>query len=103
MFEAGGFMIDLNDIHSLTDFQRRAKEYLSRLKKSGRPVVLTINGKAEFVVQDAVSYQRMLDLIDRAEAIEGIRRGLEEVEQGKTRPAKQVFAKMRKKHRISEE
>ncbi|MEW6212596.1 MAG: type II toxin-antitoxin system Phd/YefM family antitoxin, partial [Acidobacteriota bacterium] len=76
-------MIDINDIHSLTDFQRRTKEYLLRLKKSGRPVVLTVNGKAEVVVQDAASYQRMLDLIDRAEAIEGIRRGLEEIKQGK--------------------
>ena len=57
-------MIDLNEIHSLTEFQRNVKTYIGRLKKTGRPVVLTVNGKAELVVQDAVAYQRLLDLID---------------------------------------
>ena len=45
-------MIQLADIHSLSDFQRNTKEHLQRLKRSGRPEVLTVNGKAEVVVQD---------------------------------------------------
>lgn len=56
------------------------------MKKSGKPEVLTINGKAELVVHDAASYQKFLDLIDQAEAIEGIRRGLEDRARGKGRP-----------------
>ena len=50
-------MIDLRDIHSLSDFQRRTREHIGRLRETGRPAVLTVNGKAELVVQDAESYQ----------------------------------------------
>ena len=53
-------MVHLEDIHSLTDFQRNTKEHIQRLKETGRPEVLTVNGKAEIVVQDAASYQKLL-------------------------------------------
>src|SRR6266849_178905 len=67
-------MIDLSqDIHSLSDFKRKTTEFLARMKKSGHPVVLTINGKAELVVQDAASYQRLLALAERAEMMECLR------------------------------
>ena len=75
-------MIDLNEIHSLTDFQRRTREHLERLKATGKPAVLTVNGKAEVVVQDAAAYQGLRDLVDRAEAIIGIQRGLESMDRG---------------------
>ena len=75
-------MVHLEDIHSLTDFQRNTKEHIQRLKVS-RPEVLTVNGKAEIVVQDAASYQKLLELIDRVEAIEGIQKGLESMQRGK--------------------
>ena len=91
---------NLTDIYSLTEFQRNAKEHLRRIKKSGRPAVLTVNGKAEVVVQDAASYQKLLDLIDRTEAITGIRRGLESVARGEGRPAKDALQEVRRKHKI---
>ena len=93
-------MIQLDDIYSLTDFQRNAKSHLRAIKKTGRPRVLTVNGKAELIVQDAKSYQKLLELIDRVEAIEGIRRGLESMKRGAGRPADEVFEAMRKKHKI---
>ena len=59
-------MIDLSqDIHSLSDFKRKTAKFRTRLKKTGNPVVLTINGKAEMIVQDAASYQRLLDRAER--------------------------------------
>jgi len=60
--------------------------------------VLTVNGKAEIVVQDAEAYQALLD---RIETIEGIQRGLADVKAGSTKPAPQVFARLRRKHGIS--
>lgn len=94
-------MIDLNEIHSLTDFQRNTKVHLERLKETGKPQVLTVNGKAEIVVQDADSYQKLLEAFERLEAIAGIRQGLDEVRQGKTKVANKVFEAMRKKHKIA--
>lgn len=92
-------MISLKDIESLTAFKRNTTEYVKKIKKSGNPLVLTVNGKAEIIVQDAESYQRMLELLDRAEAIEAVREGLESVRQGKTMSLDQFDKEMRKKIR----
>ena len=91
-------MLDIaNDIRSLSDFKRNTSELLERLKSTGSPLVLTINGKAEIVVQDAAAYQ---ELVDRLESIEGIRRGLGDVKAGRTKPAREVFDRLRRKHGI---
>jgi DNA topoisomerase VI subunit A len=53
--------IRIQDIASLTDFHRNSTAHCKRLKQSGRPEVLTVNGKAVLVVQDAAAYQRLLE------------------------------------------
>ena len=91
-------MLDLaNDIRSLSDFKRNTVELLDRLRETGHPLVLTVNGKAELIVQDAAAYQALLD---RVEAIEGIQRGLADVKAGRTKPARKVFDRLRRKHGI---
>ena len=72
------------DIHSLSSFKRNTSEFVEQMKQTGEPVVLTVNGKAELVVQDAESYQKLLDALERLEAIAGIKQGLEDVEAGRT-------------------
>jgi len=94
-------MISLKDIQSLTDFKRNTAEYVKKIKKSKNPLVLTVNGKAELVVQDAEAYQAMLERIERAEAIEAIRIGMESFERGEGRPAREALEELRKKHGIS--
>jgi PHD/YefM family antitoxin component YafN of YafNO toxin-antitoxin module len=97
----GPDMIDVSKgIDSLTNFKRNTPAFLDRLQESGQPMVLTINGKAKLVVQDASSYQQLLETIDRLEAIEGIRRGLSEMKAGKGKPLDRVDKAIRKKHRI---
>jgi len=94
-------MINLHrDIHSLTDFKRNTNDFVKQMKETKAPVVLTVNGKAELVVQDAESYQAMLDRLEQIDAIEGIRRGLEQMERSEGRPADEVFAEFRKRHGI---
>ena len=64
-------MFDLaTDIQSLSHFKRNTAQVMKQIKDSGNPVVLTVNGKAEVVVQDAAAYQRLLDLAEKAEMIE---------------------------------
>jgi prevent-host-death family protein len=88
------------DIDSLTHFKRNTNEVIEQLKATGQPMVLTVNGKAEIVVQDAVSYQAMLDLVDRAEAIAGIKRGLDSIDRGEGITAEEAFNRLRKKHKM---
>lgn len=94
-------MLDIGkDIHSLSEFKRNTGEFVEQMRGSGHPLVLTINGKAELVVQDAASYQKLLDRVDELEAIEGIRRGLADVEAGRVTPVKEFEKQFRAKHGI---
>lgn len=88
------------DIQPLTYFRRQSADVVKRLKATRRPMVLTINGKAELVVQDAASYQRLLDIAAQADAREGIRQGLEDVSRGRTRPSREVFYEIRGEYDI---
>jgi len=94
-------MLDITkDIQSLTTFRRRSGDFLKQLKKSKRPVVLTVRGKAAAVVQDAEAYRRLLDIAARVDAGEGIRQGLEDAGKGKIRPAKEFFDEFEAEHGI---
>jgi PHD/YefM family antitoxin component YafN of YafNO toxin-antitoxin module len=87
-------MISVQDIRSLTEFQRHTKAHLKRLKATRRPTVLTVNGKAELVVQDAAAFEEMLD------AIRGIQRGLESMKEGTGKPFRVALDEIRAKQRI---
>jgi PHD/YefM family antitoxin component YafN of YafNO toxin-antitoxin module len=94
-------VIDLRDVRSVTEFQRNIKDYVGRLKEKKTPMVLTVNGRAELVVQDAGSYQEMLDRLERAEAVAAIRRGIEQVARGEGIPLEDAEKRLRKKHGFS--
>jgi len=94
-------MLDITkDIQSLTTFRRRSGDLMRRLKRSKRPMVLTVKGKAQAVVLDADAYQRLLDIAARADVHEAIRQGLDDASRGRTRPAREVFDEIRRRHGI---
>jgi prevent-host-death family protein len=94
-------MLDITkDIQSLTTFRRRSGDFLKQLRKSKRPVVLTVKGKAAAVVQDAEAYQKLLDIAAFADADEGVRQGLEDVKKGRVRPVREFFKEFEAKHGI---
>ncbi|MCA9062658.1 MAG: type II toxin-antitoxin system Phd/YefM family antitoxin [Planctomycetaceae bacterium] len=92
-----------NGIDSLTNFKRQTAEYLRQLHESGSPMVLTVNGKAEVVVQDAAAYQRLVELAaraDRDEAVAAIREGLADADAGRVKPARKALKALAKKYGI---
>jgi PHD/YefM family antitoxin component YafN of YafNO toxin-antitoxin module len=89
------------EIHPLTDFLRNHKAHVARLKETHAPEVLTVNGKAEVVIQDAESYQRLLDRLHRMETIAAIQEGMASAERGELKPAAQVLAEMQAKYGLS--
>ena len=88
------------DIQSLSVFKRDTAKFLRQMKKTGEPIVLTVNGKAAAVVHDPDSYQEYLREKDRQEAIAGIRRGIADFEAGRHRPAEEFFDEFCAKHNI---
>ena len=85
------------DIHSLSDFKRNTSTFLDQMRATGHPVVLTINGKAELVVQDAASYQHLLDRLDELESMGKIQQALADVAAGRVTPLKKFESEFRAK------
>jgi prevent-host-death family protein len=81
-----------------TTFRRRSGDFMKQLRKSKRPVVITVKGKATAVVLDADAYQHLLDIATLANPEEGIRQGLADAKKGKTRPVKEFFDEFEAKH-----
>ena len=94
-------MIDLREVRSVTEFQRNLKDYVGQLKKRKTPLVLTVNGRAELVVQNAEGYQALLDRLERAETLAAIRQGMEEFKRGEGIPIEKASEKLRRKHGYS--
>jgi len=71
-------MLDVRNIHPLSDFQRNAKEFIAQMQESHKPIVLTVNGKAALVIQDAASYQALLDELDIERSAATIRQRMQQ-------------------------
>ena len=95
-------MLDLeNGSDSLTNFKRETAEYLRRLHETGSPLVLTVEGKAEVVIQDAAAYRRLVAQAaraDRDETVAAIREGLADVEAGRVKPARKSLDVLAQKY-----
>jgi prevent-host-death family protein len=91
------------ETESLTNFKRKTTQFLQQLKETGEPIVLTVNGKAELVVQDAAAYQKLMELKEQWETIQAIQEGLEDMRAGRTRPASEFFAEMEREFGIAPE
>jgi PHD/YefM family antitoxin component YafN of YafNO toxin-antitoxin module len=85
------------DIHSLTDFKKNTNEFIHDLKKSGRPTILTINGKAELVVMDAAAFHKMQEQRELEESIVAVNRSLKDFEEGRYSSAEDMFKRLNKR------
>jgi len=79
---------------------RHHKAHVARLKETRTPEVLTVNGRAEIVVQDAGSYQDLLDRLRHMETLAAIREGIASAERGELKPAEQVLAEMQARYGV---
>jgi prevent-host-death family protein len=85
------------DSQSLSHFMRNTADVMKQIKESGNPVVLTVNGKAEVVVQDAAAYQRLMALAQRGEMIEFLAEAKADADAGRTVPARALLESFGKK------
>ena len=90
-------VIDLNEIHSLTDFVRNTKSHAKRLKRTKQPAVLTVNGRAELVVQDAASYRALLQRVQEMQDLQAVQEGLKSLTKGQGKPLDEVFDGLERK------
>jgi hypothetical protein len=96
-------MIELVEPTTVEELTRDAAATIEHVKETGHAHVLTVDGKAAVVIQDVASYWKLLDRLDYAEALEGIRLGIESMRRGEGIPAEEVFAELRAKYGLSSE
>ncbi len=93
-------MIRATDIHSLTDFTRNAKTYIEKVKETKNPMAITINGSAEVIVQDAETYQMMVDELERSRLIAAIVEGERDIAAGRTHSLADIVAEAKAKYGV---
>lgn len=84
------------DISPLTEFKRDSARLIAQIKETGRPQILTVNGKPSVVVMDAAAWQEMQDQLDYAETVAGIRKGLTQTRAGEGGEARQFLDNLAK-------
>ena len=90
----------IEEVQPLDAFRDNPVQLLDRLKTTHRPITLTIDGKPAAILQDPAEYQRLLDVVDEADARDGIRRGLADIEAGRIRSARDAFADLDREYGI---
>jgi PHD/YefM family antitoxin component YafN of YafNO toxin-antitoxin module len=88
-------MLDLREITSVTDFQKNIKSYAQKLAGTSVPMILTVNGKAELVVQNVETYQSLLQEVEKARFVAAVNQGIKEMEAGLGTDAKAVLRQLR--------
>lgn len=95
-------MIDPRDTNTLDNFKRQSKTVVAAIKRSGRPHLLTVNGRGALVVQDARAYaieHEIVDALADRDAIAGLRESIAQADRGEMIPAEEVFRELRAHNR----
>jgi prevent-host-death family protein len=91
------FALDFeNDIQPVSDFRANAAAMLKRVRDTGRPLVLTQNGRGAAVLLDVGAYQALLEEND---LLRDIQHGLADVAAGRTVPHDEARARLLAKYR----
>jgi PHD/YefM family antitoxin component YafN of YafNO toxin-antitoxin module len=93
--------VHLSNIYSLSDFQRNTRDHIAKLKETGTPAVLTVNGQAEVVVQSAGAYQKLLEDQALLESMRTISRSLEQTKRGEGRGMREFLKELAVEHGIT--
>ncbi len=92
-------MIKAKSIKPLSDFVRNTKSHITALKETQEPEILTVNGEAAIVVQDAESYEAMAALAEQAKQDARLQKAMAYFrEGGKGIKAADVFADLDAKY-----
>jgi len=79
------------DIVPLSTFKARASEWLSRISRTGSPVVITQNGRAAAVMLSPQEYDA---LTERARFVAAVTEGLADAEAGRVVDHESLVAEM---------
>ena len=86
-------MTQLSNIRPISYLKANAAQVLSDIQEQRSPMVITQNGEAKAVIQNIADYERMQETMA---LLKILALGKQQLEAGKTRPAKSVIAGIRR-------
>ena len=86
-----------DDIRSVTDLKRKTREILDQVRRTGRPVILTVNGKADAVLMDAKTFETRLAAGNLARLLAPAEK---DVRSGRTRPVRSFLREFKVARKI---
>ncbi len=85
-----------DDIQPISDFRANTADTLRRIRETGRPLVLTQNGRSAAVLLDVGTYQA---LVDENELLRDLHAGLDDVRAGRVTPQAEAKAELLGRYR----
>ncbi len=85
------------DIKSVSEFKKQIREVFTQLHRTGRPVVITVNGRPDVVLLDAAVFERKLSALN-LQAL--LAEGEADVAAGRTRSARAAVKAIRRATKI---
>lgn len=81
----------VEDIKPVSELKARTREIIQQARDTGRPVIITVNGRPAVVLVDAAEYERQQQLLDLAALLA---KGEVDVHGGRTRPMKEFLSEL---------
>jgi prevent-host-death family protein len=75
----------VDDIKPVSELKAKTREIIQQAKDTGRPVVITVNGRPSVVLIDAEEYERQRQALHLATLLA---QGESDIREGRTRPMK---------------
>lgn len=85
------------DIRSVTDLKRKTKEILNQVHRTRRPVVLTVNGRADAVLMDTKTYEKHLQASNLARLLA---KAEEDIAGGRTRSMRSFLKEFKNARKV---
>lgn len=86
------------DIRPVTDLKKHARELLDQVRKTGRPVILTVNGRADAVLIDVKTYEKHLKASNLARLLGEAE---SDIAAGRTRPIRTFLREFKNANKTS--
>lgn len=85
------------DVKTVSEVKKNLRAVLEQVRDSGRPVVVTVNGKPDAVLIDVETYERKLKSLN---LVGLLAEGEQDIRQGRTRPASAFLTELKRAKKI---
>jgi prevent-host-death family protein len=88
----------VEDIKPITELKKNTREIFEQLHRTGRPIIVTVNGKPDAVLLDAVVFERKLQALNLASLLAEAEA---DVQAGRVRPTRQFLTELKHAKKVS--